>query len=78
MSGDRAPIQWLGDDTQDRDVYEMRERYGGRFVALGGPTTLYFNTPDGTSIIVPRGWWICDDEGEPYVASAAPGGRDER
>lgn len=66
-------IRWMGDDTSDPDVWDLTHRYDrGRVTIVGSPTTLYFTMPDRTPIIVPRGWWICDDGGEPYVSSADP------
>jgi hypothetical protein len=67
-----APIHWLGDCTDNRDVWQLA-RLRDRFITLGCPTTLLFKMDDGTRLVVPLGWWIYDWHTEhPRVSSAAP------
>jgi hypothetical protein len=68
---DEIAVHWLGDDTQDGDVWELRN-HRDRYMIFGRPTTLYFKMDDGTQILVPSGWWIYDVRGSPYISSASP------
>lgn len=66
------PIHWLGDCTDSPDIWELTRRRD-RFPILGSPTTLYFKQDDGSSIVVPIGWWIYDwHTDHPRVSSLAP------
>jgi hypothetical protein len=71
----REPIQWDPCASGFWTVEELNRRYGaGRFVALGGPDTLYDTGPDRKGkAVVPAGSWICDGKnGEPCVVASLP------
>lgn len=70
MSRTKA-IHWLGDCTDSGDLWELTNMRP-TVVMLGSPTTLYLRVQDGIDVLVPVGWWICDDGDGPYAASAKP------
>lgn len=69
----REPIRW-DCGTGYWGVEELNRRYGaGRFVAVGGPDTLYCKSADGKDRFrVPMGWWVCDVNGAPAFTPERP------